>query len=93
MKYWIFSIVNDERMQFLCYRRNDISTDYDGVCLSRLVLDDDSILEFSGWISYSSCIVQTAQRTIRSKYEGPTGIYRMRNIRLAEPPPHHQSFF
>lgn len=45
----------DKAMQFPCYCGIDMSADYDGVCAIRLVLDDNSILEFSGWIDYSTC--------------------------------------
>ncbi len=34
-----------------------MSADYDGVFAIRLVLDDNSVLEFSGWIDYSSCVL------------------------------------
>ena len=37
----------DKAMQFPCYCGIDMSEDYDGVCAVRLVLDDNSILEFS----------------------------------------------
>lgn len=47
----------DKEMQFPCYCGIDMSADYDEVCSICLVLDDNSILEFSGWIDYSSCVL------------------------------------
>ena len=47
----------DKELQFPCYRGVDMSADYDGVCSIRLVLEDGSVLEFSGWIDYSSCVL------------------------------------
>lgn len=46
----------EKEMLFPCYCGIDMSKDYDGVCAIRLVLEDGSILEFSGWIDYSSCV-------------------------------------